>query len=218
MHAIHPSIHHGGAMERPGNRPQPAPTAGTTTTPTGSTTITDEITLSAEANAFIESTGPGKSGNSPAHRARALMAASVEGSEVVGMSFGKIVSSLARGIELNTAPAAAPVDDSGVTPLDGIDPIDPIDPVDPAATDPLADAPDPAAPVTDEASASVAPVATEDTIRVVGTGSDDPNLFPVIEPVIDPDPEAGILEILDAAIDGATDENPDGLGGIDIAA
>jgi len=216
MQTIHPSIHHGGTMERPGNRPQPAPTAGTITTPTGSTPITDEITLSAEAKSFIETTGPGKSGGSTAHRA--LMAESVAGSDVAGMSFGKIVSSLARGIKLNIAPAAVPVDDGGVAPLGGVEPVDPVDLVDPALTASLANATDPAAPGTDETTAPVAPVVTEDTIPVVDAEMDIPDLFPGIEPVVDPDPEAGLLELLDAAIDEADDENLDGLGGIDIAA
>lgn len=61
------------------------------------------VTLSPEAQAALgqtpttveEPTGPGKSGSSPAHRARAAIA---DFAELADMPFGKIVSMLAKGL------------------------------------------------------------------------------------------------------------------------
>ncbi len=216
MHAIHPSMNHAGATERPGNRPQ-IPTAQTTTTPpAGSATVTDQITLSPAAKAFLEGAGPGKSGNSPAHAARALIA---ENPGLAGMSFGKIVSGLNHGVDFTAA--AAPTDEGSDIPAgDDVPP----DGADAGSLDPLAGAPDPTAPVTDETGTPVAPVVVGDggeettggtTTAEAGTG--DPVLFPDAETIVDPNPEASLLESLSDAIDDANDENQDGADGVDIA-
>lgn len=189
MHAIQPSIHHGGnagAIGRSGPRQEPAPT----TAPTGSPPVTDEVTLSPQAKAFIEGEGPGKSGSSPAHRARAAIAADPE---LAAMPFGKVVSGINHGVDSTPAaapepePAPVPVDEGGDTP----------------PADPVADAPAPAAPVVEEGTTPVAA---------------DPNPLADIQPLVDPGPEVSLLETLDAAIDDAGDETSDESGGVDIAA
>lgn len=92
-----------------------------TTTPVGETTgtsdaggaVVDDVTLTDDAETFIagtgpdEPTGPGKSHQSTAHRAFAMLQ---EFGSLAGMPFGKIVSTLARtgSIESLLPPPPAP--------------------------------------------------------------------------------------------------------------
>ncbi len=75
------------------------------------------VDISAEATAASgELGGPGKSAQSPAHQARALMAEhQATGGSFGGKSFGELVSRLAQGMDLEEiflAPPTVPPEDS----------------------------------------------------------------------------------------------------------
>ncbi len=221
MHAIHPSIQHGGhggAIERSGLRQAPVPAGDTTAPATGSTPVNDEITLSPEAKAVIDGEdhghgrgrgrgrgrghgGDGVSGPSANHgpgnsnhsAAPLARAAIVANPELAAMPFGRIVSGINHGVDFT--PAAAP------EPAPAPGPVDEGGDTPPA--DPVADAPDTGAPVVDEGTPPVV---------------SDPNPLANIAPLVDPGPEVSLLETLDAAIDDAGDQTPDDPGGVDIAA
>lgn len=77
---------------------------------------TDPLDLSADAESFLNHTqGPGNATQSPAHRARALVA---EYPHLAALPFGQVVSGLVRG-NLDLTPPSDPVD----LPADGL-PVD----------------------------------------------------------------------------------------------
>lgn len=228
MNGIHPSMQFGGAVERPGNRPGAAvPTAEATTT--GSTTVTDEVTLSPEAKAFIASSGPG---HARAHEARALIA---DIPELAGKSFGQIVSGLNHGVDF----AAMFSEKGSEVPADGTEK---------AAVAPATDTPDATAATTEEVSSLIAPITTGDAVPPVADGSDDVvvvapatdvaagtgtatddvlvastglanlDMFPDLEPYVEIDTGKSLLEELTETIEEFNDQEPDGSGGVDIAA
>jgi hypothetical protein len=231
MHGINPSIQHAGGIDRPGNRPQSVPTVESTTT-TGSTAVTDEVTLSPEAKEFIANSGPGKSGHSPAHQARAMIAGNPE---LAGMSFGQIVSGINHGVDFSAVPEGesdevpvdgtetalvvptAPVPDSTASTIEELtSPLDPVPTEDPLV--PVADGTDAVVVVAPPADGTDATVPTTEAAIVASTGLGDLDMFPDVKPLVEVDDGKSLLEELTEAIDEANGEDPDTVEGINIAA
>lgn len=122
---------------KPAGAQKPASSGGDALVTGGpATEPVDQVTLSAAAQ---EISAHGNAANSPAHRARALIA---ERPELADMPFGKVVSGLIH----NTLPAAATSDATETAPTDGAPPAvtDTEPPTDPATegTAPGAESPD----------------------------------------------------------------------------
>lgn len=107
----------------------------------------DEVLLSDEAQAFLDesadgggedSFGPGKSGQSPAHRAKAALAAYPE---LADLPFGKLVSTLAKGgaVESLLPPPPPPEDGEGLAGLEiaAADDVDPLASSAPSEVEPV---------------------------------------------------------------------------------
>ena len=118
MQAIHGSPHFRPQTEQANITQQAA--APTQVKPaTGDTAkrgVVDQLDLSATAKQLVETTGPGKSGNSPAHRARAAIAADPG---LAGLPFGQVVKTFSHGTpdSIVAPPAAETREDEVVDPL-----------------------------------------------------------------------------------------------------
>jgi len=118
MQAIHGNPHYRPQMEQADTTQQaPAPTqVKPAKGGAAGRGVVDQLDLSATAKQLVETTGPGKSGYSPAHQARAAIAAH---SELAGLPFGQVVKAMNHGTlgSLITPAAAETGEGEAVDPL-----------------------------------------------------------------------------------------------------
>lgn len=156
-------------------------------------TAVDQLDLSATAKQLVETTGTGKSGNSPAHQARAAVAAHPE---LAGLPFGQVVKAVNHGTldSLVTPPAPETGEGEAVDPLATEGQADPAGIVasedeTPAVTDDMAP---------DEATESGNAVSTSGTDGA--QAEENTGIMPQ-QIVAEIDTEASLLDVIDGAED-----------------